>query len=424
MNRELCMPSTPINPEVQPFLSWIYTDAEKSAIAVIDECDLTRQNAIAPYAANSNGRLKLICVGVSEVLYKTTALADVVPNYQLHPLENSYIEAILRETFLSAPNELIQLSARLSGGYVKLAMFISGMMDKYGPLTPLSLAGAPTIRKFLHKFVPMETLKGLQVLSLLTRVGWEEDLQEEAKTIAKFIGLPFAKLQSAVRLLRKQGVVVPRGRYLYVSPDLLAVEAAADLWDEKGSGLVDLVLKLKPSPRSQLLQRLAMMGEHGEVQKAVERILSRKGLFPSLQELDEPFLGEVFRILSHTVPEAASNLLDELILPASKKDLLDFENGRREVLWAIESLRRWPNTSLRAARVAMRLALEETEKLGNNATAIFKTFFHVFLSGSPLQLMDRFVLIDELLISSDPAARPLAVPGQTKEDPAKRLQQS
>ena len=57
---------------------------------------------------------------------------------------------------------------------------------------------------------------------------------------------------------------------------------------------MDVVLKLKPSPRRQLLQRLAMMGEHKQVQKAVERILSRNGLFPTLKELDEPFLGEVF----------------------------------------------------------------------------------------------------------------------------------
>jgi hypothetical protein len=394
--------------EVQPFLSWIHDGPERSAIAVIDECDATKQNALAPYAANSGGRLKLICVGVSEVLYKTTPV-DVVPTYQLHRLADSYIDAILREAFPAAPNELIQLSVKLSEGYVKLAMFMFGIMDKFGPLSPLQLADAPTIRQFLHRFVPPETLKGLQVLSLLARVGWEENLQEEAKTIAKFVGLPFSKLQSAVALLRRQGVVVPRGRYLYVSPDLLAVEAAAYLWDEKGSGLVDLVLKLKPSPRRQLLQRLAMMGEHEQVRKAVERILSRNGLFPTLKELDEPFLGEVFRILSHAVPGAAIDLLDELILPASKEDLLGFEKGRREVLWAIESLRRWPNTSLRAARIATRLALEETEKLGNNATAIFTTFFHVFLSGSPVPLMDRFVLIDELLASEHPIARSLAV---------------
>ena len=396
------------NAEVQPFLSWIYADTEKSAIAVVDECDATRQDVLAPYAGNSSGRLKLICVGVSEVLHQKPP-ADIAQNYQLHPLDDPYMEAILAEAFPGAPKELIQLSVKLSGGYVKLAMFISAIMDKHGPQVPLALAEAPTIRKFLHRFVPAETLKGLQVLSLLARVGWEDELKEEAKTIAKLVGLSFAKLQSAVKVLRKQGVVVSRGRYLYVSPDLLAIEASADLWDEKGSELVDVVLKLKPSPRRQLLQRLAMMGEHNQVQKAVERILSRNGLFPTLKELDEPFLGEVFRILSHAVPEAALDLLDELILPASKQDLLGFENGRREVLWAIESLRRWPNTSLKAARIAMRLALDETEKLGNNATAIFKGFFHVFLSGSPVPLLERFVLIDELLNSGYPAARALAV---------------
>lgn len=396
------------NAEVQPFLSWVYANEEKSAIAVVDECDATRQDVLAPYANNSGSRLKLICVGVSEVLHQK-APADIAQNYQLRPLDDPYIEAIVSEAFPAAPKELIQISVKLSGGYVKLAMFISAIMDKHGPQVPLALAGAPTIRKFLHRFVPADTLKGLQVLSLLARVGWEDNLKEEAKAIAKFVGLPFARLQTAVKVLRKQGIVVSRGRYLYVSPDLLAIEASADLWDEKGSELVDVVLNLDPSPRRQLLQRLAMMGEHEQVQKAVERILSRNGLFPTLKELDQSFLGEVFRILSHAVPEAAMDLLDELILPASKEALLGFENGRREVLWAIESLRRWPNTSLRAARIAMRLALEETEKLGNNATAIFKAFFHVFLSGSPLPLSDRFVLIDELLSSEHPTARVLAV---------------
>src|SRR5205814_739121 len=69
------------NAEVQPFLSWIYSDTEKSAIAVIDECDATRQNVMAGYADNSGGRLKLICVGVSEALYKTIPV-DIVQIYQ------------------------------------------------------------------------------------------------------------------------------------------------------------------------------------------------------------------------------------------------------------------------------------------------------------------------------------------------------
>jgi hypothetical protein len=85
---------------------------------------------------------------------------------------------------------------------------------------------------------------------------------------------------------------------LYVSPDLLAIEAAADLWDEKRAELIDVVLALKPAPRRQLLRRLAVMSEHAEVRKAVARILSRDGLYPTLKELDKPFLAEIFRFLS------------------------------------------------------------------------------------------------------------------------------
>jgi hypothetical protein len=282
-------------------------------------------------------------------------------------------------------------------------------VDRYGPQVPTKLAEVPDIQQFLRRFVARETLKSLQVLSLLARIGWEENLREEARSIAKFLRLPFAKLESAVIQLKRQGVVVARGRYLYVSPDLLAIEAAASLWDEKGAHLIDLVLKLQPDPRRQLLQRLAMMGDHQEVKKAVDRILSRDGLYPSLKELDEPFLAEVFRILSSAVPPSATDLLSELILPATKETLEDFKNGRREIMWAIESLLRWPDTSLKAAQVLMKLALSETETVANNATSIFETFFQLFLSGSPVPLMDRFILVDELLNSDDPSARQLAV---------------
>jgi len=66
-----------------------------------------------------------------------------------------------------------------------------------------------------------------------------------------------------------------------VSPDLLAIQAAVDLWKEKDYRLLDLVAELKDSePRRQLLIRLATMGEYTEMKEAVGRILSRSGLYP------------------------------------------------------------------------------------------------------------------------------------------------
>jgi hypothetical protein len=396
------------NPEVLPFLMAVYSDVETFAIAVVDECSRTKQSVLGQYAQLSNGRLKLICVGVHDILYDTPP-PSLSPLFQLDRLPDADIEAIIRDAFRSAPKEFVDLTVRLSGGYVKLAMFVAATLDRWGAPPPVKLAKVMEIQEFLRKFVDKDTRQALQVLSVLGQVGWYDDLRVEAESIAEFVQLPMPALEVAVNRLREQGVAIQKGRYLYVSPDLLAIQAAADLWSVKDYRLLDLIDKLKGrEPRVQLLIRLVTMGEYPEMKDAVGRMINRRGLYPTLSKLDEDFLSEVFRILSSAVPMAAANLLDELIVPASTDELLNFNTGRRNVIWAIESLLRWPETSMKAARALMKLALSETEKLSNNATGIFEQFFQVFLSGSPIPLMERFVLIDELLHSDDPSHRLLA----------------
>lgn len=395
--------------DVERVLRAFYSSRDIRAMLVIDECDAARQSILENFAQNSNGRLRLLCVGIAEVLHRSP-LPTLTPLYQLKPLEDLDIKAILESTFPNAPSPFIELSARLSGGYVKLAIFIVHLLVENGVQPAVVLARGFTIQTFLKKFVPQEMLSSLQVLSVLARIGWEEDLRKEAETVATFVDVPFSQLERETKKLRDRGVVVSRGRYLYVSPDLLAVNAAADLWDTKGPELIKLVEEFRvQEPRKQLLRRVAMMGEHLEVKRAVEKILSRSGLFPDLPKLNDPLLSEIFRILSSAVPEAATNLLTETICTALRPELLDFKHGRRDVIWAIESLLRWPAISLDAARALMMLALCETETIGNNATGVLRTYFHVFLSGSPVPLEDRFVLIDDLLAMGDSDARKLAV---------------
>jgi hypothetical protein len=397
------------NAEVQPFLMAVYSDPETAAIAVIDECSRTRQSTVEQYAQLSKGRLKLICVGVHEIVYETPPPA-LTPVYQLRPLPDADIEVIVRDSFRSAPKDHIDMGVRLSGGYVKLAMFITATLERWGATPPTELAKVMEIQEFLRKFVDAESRQALQVLSVLGQIGWDAELREEAKTVAEFVHLPMATLERAVSRLRKQGVVIPKGRYLYVSPDLLAIQAAADLWSEKEYRLLELISELKgKEPREQMLVRLARMGEYQEMKTAVGGIISREGLYQKLSDLDQEFLSEVFRILSAAVPVAAADLLVELIVPASKDDLLGFNTGRRNVIWSIESLLRWPETSMKAARALMKLALSETEKISNNATSVFEQFFQLFLSGSPVPLTERFTLVEELLESEDPNCRLLAV---------------
>jgi hypothetical protein len=397
------------NSEVERFLLTIGNDEDAYAIAVVDECSQTKQALLERYAQLSKGRLRLICVGVSDVLYAGPPLS-LNQLYQLKPLPDPDIEAIVRASFSFAPKSYIDMIVRLAGGYVKLAMFIATTLDRWGPKPPVELAKVVEVGQFLRKFVDDDSRRSLQVLSVLAQIGWYDELRPEAVTVAQFVELPINNLEVAVKKLRDQGVVIKKGRYLYVSPELLAINAAADLWSEKDYRLLDLISKLEGrEPRAQILIRLATMGEYPEMKDAVGKVISTDGLFPTLKHLDQEFLSEVFRILSAAAPIVAVTTLTELIVPATRDELRNFKTGRRNVMWAIESLLRWPESSMKAARALMNLALGETEKITNNATSIFEQFFQVFLSGSPVPLMERYLLVDELLALGDPSSRLLAV---------------
>src|ERR1700730_2860561 len=93
-------------------------------------------------------------------------------------------------------------------GYVKLAIFIVQLLVENGVQPAVLLAKEETIQTFLKKFVPQEMLSRLQALSILARIGWEEEFRKEAETVAKFVSVSFPQLQRETKKLRDRGVVV------------------------------------------------------------------------------------------------------------------------------------------------------------------------------------------------------------------------
>ena len=393
-------------PQVQNFLATVQSDVSARGIMVVDECSSDRQEVFKHYARLAGPRLRLICVGPADFLPLRSGLTRI---YQVLPLADGDIRTILQAAADRFPQEIVNTTVRVSGGYVKLALFVARILAKQNvPL--VELREIDDVRQVLKKFVPRGTAQTLEALSLLSRVGWEDEVREEAKALAKVVDLKFSEMQRNVRELKDQGIVLPRGRYLYVSPDLLAIKAAAELWDERGADLIRIVGDLPgDQPRRHLLLRLAMMAEHSEVRKAVERLLADDGLFKTIEDLDQEFLSEIFAILSAALPRAAIEVLTRILAGTPRSRLLSFNSGRRNVMWALESLLRWPETSLDAARCLRQLALAETEGFSNNATGIFCQYFQLFLSGSPIPFFDRLALLDELAGADDPVARQLAV---------------
>lgn len=393
---------------VQELLSFLVGSVKSRATIVADECSADRQATLRAYVEACGGRVKLICIGTPDLLSpRLSASANLI---HLPPLPDSQIHAILNEIEQPVPIEIVNTAVRVAKGFVKLAVFVVQQLLQQRDLNLLELSKIGDVGDFLRRFLQREIRRVLEAFSLLARVGWGEELIVEAQCIAEFLGIPMTEMKSGVSSLRNQGVLMDQGRYCYVSPDLLAIFAAAELWGEQGPELMQVIEKLPTrEPRVQLLRRLAAMGEHPDVRKAVEKMLQPEGAYKSLGDLDDEFRGEMLRILASALPEAASEVLRRIINQTDHDTLLGFRPGRRNAVWTLESLLRWPTTSLEAARTLRKLALAENESIGNNATAIFCQFFHVYLSGTPTSYEERLPLLDDLIRQNTPESLQLAV---------------
>lgn len=391
---------------VTALLAFVQCSQRARAIIVVDECSFDRQIVFRHYTDASGGRLRLICVGTPDLLAPRLAASPSM--ITLNPLSDKQMREILAGVTTPMPKEILDLAVKLSSGLIKLGIFVvRQLVENAVSLVELTTIG--DVGEFLRRFVRPAILDPLEAFSLLARVGWEEEVSGEAKALAAYLNIPFQMMQDGVQILRNQGLIMAQGRYLYVTPDLLAIFASSLAWQKRGPDLIEIVGHLPgPASRRQLLIRIASMGHHPKVQKAIERLLGEEGIYKSLPDLDDEFRGEMLRILSSAMPDAVADVLERIINKCSREELTGFKTGRREVMWALESLLRWPNTSLTAARILRSLALAENESIGNNATGIFRQYFQMYLSGSPIPISERFVLLDELMESGDLAPTVLA----------------
>jgi hypothetical protein len=393
---------------VQELLTFLVGNERSYATIVADECSTDRQNVLHSFVESCGGRVKLICVGTPDLL--SPPLASSASLIRLEGLADEQIQEILNHIKQPVPKEIIDAAVRVAKGFVKLAIFVAKQLVEQRDLDLHELSRIGDVGTFLRRFVRAEVRGVLEAFSLLARLGWRDELSIEAESVAAYLKIEMKQMKLQASYLRPQGVLMDQGRYCYVSPDLLAVFAAAQLWEREGPELIKILESL-PSRKAcfELLRRIAMMGEHPDVKQAVERMLQPDGVYKSLDDLDDEFRSEMLRILASALPKAATNVINQIIDKVDIAKLLDFKVGRRNVIWTLESLLRWPTTSVEAAQSLAKLARGENEKIGNNATAIFRQFFHVYLSGTPIAYAERLPLLDRLISEGTRESLQLAI---------------
>jgi hypothetical protein len=386
-------------------LTWIQNRQNSTVALVVDECDLAESERLEGWASACGSRVKLITIGTDPETVTSTPVVSVTK------LDDECLRQLLR-SIGGLTDEAVEYVVRMAEGYVKLAVCLARLLRAQPQAATAELIRDGSVRKLLRALIPDDAdRRAMQGLALLRRVGMEGEIAEEGRQIAGFLHIDFAAMQQAGRRMHEHQVLAPRGRYRYVTPTILAVWLAREVWDERAAEIMNVFFWSLPSndSRTSLLRRLADIGDEDYARGLIERLTAPGGPLAEAHQLDDEFAAELLGILAQGAPQAGMRALQRLIGGLPRDDLLAFKKGRRQVVWTLQRLARFPETFFAAAQMLLKLAEAENESYGNNASGVWVSLFQTHLSRTPEPAIVRHELIREALRNPSAEQRHLAV---------------
>jgi hypothetical protein len=388
------------------FWPFLREKTESTTILAVDECEEDEVSRLKQQADACEGRVRLITIGTGDIF-----LSEQSENYlSLGRLDDAAIHKILETQFTSLSPTQIDWVVRLTAGFVRLTVTCAEAIAKNPSIDLTQLTRVPEINRLLDFLLPETSeRKVMQALSLLTRVGFEEQVISEGKALASFVEVPWSEFASVAERMRHRGLVNRKGRYRYVTPTLLAAWLAAEIWSARTDEVRTLLATL-PTQESKdaFLERIKDLGADERTQVVIRALLSEKNL-RSIDQLDDERTSKIFSMLALADPKPALNSLERLFEWVTIDRISNFVAGRRNIVYALDYIKWFKDTFFGASRILLALAEAENETFGNNATGIWEGLFRVHLGGTEVPAIDRIPILEETLGSSSPARRVLAL---------------
>jgi hypothetical protein len=388
------------------FFTWCLHNPQIDATLVIDECEDAQAAKLETWTDRCGGRVRVLTIGPSVPPAHTHQ-----QTYVLTLLERAAVEHLIQAVAPKLDDMQVRRIAELTQGYLKMTLAVAEAVAA-GTTSLMQMRDARHIRREIaHLLIPdRSTHVAMTGIALLTHLGWLDEVSVEGQAVAEFLGLPWNALQTALGPPLARGLVVRRGRYWYVSPELLALWLAAEFWEQHAHRVKELLDQLPiATSRDAFLRRLSQLGDVPGVRSVLEELLDTHGFFRDIDTLDDHEASRLFAVLANGAPMAGLATLSQIITSTPLERLRQFGPGRRQVLWTLEKLLPDKDRFYEAARIVRRLAEAENESVGNNATGIWKNLFLTFLGQTEVPALDRLMLIREAATAESPALRLLAI---------------
>ncbi len=393
-------------------------DNSFSVLLIIDECNPDNRSYFWNKLKHRGSRIKLITI-YNDYEEKS----GDINYYDAPPLDNEQICSIV-QSYTNISNADANRWAGLCSGLPEVAHMIGTNLNSHQEnlLAPLSTVNFwercifggedPTIPDVADRW-PV-----LRYLALFKQFGFKGNVSEEFSAIAEIVENAFPSItqqrfKKVVLDLKKRGTL--KGDYtLRITPKVLHIKLWLEWWENyyaEDSDLVELTRGFTPNLFDWFCEMFKYAAESEEASRIVKQLLGPHGPFQSdtsLRNLNNKF----FLALTEADPESALKCLVRTIGTWDKETLLEFTNGRRSVIWALEKIAIWRKLFPNAARLLLALGEAENERTSNNASGVFAELFSLgpgAVAPTEASPVERLLVLKEAFESESKERRSLAL---------------
>ncbi len=385
-----------------------------SVVLVIDECDSDSRSYIWNKLKHKGPRIKLVSIHNE---YEESS--GNTSYFEAPLLESEEVSRIIQE--YGVAKDQADRWAELCSGSPRVAHVIGWNLknnpeDLLKPLDTVDIwnryvvgGDDPNSQEVTERKLT------LQHIALFKKLGYGKIVVSEAQAVAKLIEeadshISWARFQQIIRKMRDRKILQGENT-LYITPKALHIKLWTDWWDIYGNGFDFKVFsgKIPDSLRNWFYEMFKYAAESQAAIKVVRELLGENGPFQKDDYLKTELGGNFFLALTEADPKSALKTLQGTVGKWKKKELLEFREARRDIVWALERIIVWRDLFADAARLLLTLGEAENETYANNASGIFADLFSVGLSSTESPPEERLPILQEALSSDSRERRKLAI---------------
>ena len=360
-------------------------DNHFSAILIVDECDPSSRYDIWNELQNREPRIKLISIYNDYDPVVDSGISE----FEILRLTDDQISTIIQGH--GASEEQVDPYIEFCDGSPRMAHHTGNILADY-PGDPSQLLKEDRLYQSFYVDYRREDSNSpevqerelvLQYIALFKRFGFGGPVVADAQAIAGKVqganpSITWSRFQKIIDDLKKRKILQGQST-LYITPKALHIKLWVEWWRIYGDSFDLEIFSQDLPPQSKLIEWFHEMFQYAAESEPASRIvkdlLGPDGPFRDGEYLKTRLGSRFFLGLADADPKAALKCLMRTIGTWDKDALLQFTDGRRDVVWALEKIAMKRDMFVDAARLLLALGEAENQGWSNNASGVFAKLF-------------------------------------------------